>query len=102
MNGEVVRGGWERETNSIGASTSILGHLTIVACTAPYSTVQMIMVPIPMPLWVATSVFAVGSVAMLKLDWLPMNDHAGHLGGMVFGGLLYFVALGRKLRIPRL
>lgn len=99
---ERLHGGRGREIRSIGASGSIAGHITILACTSPYSTVQIGMVPIPMPFWMFSSVFAAGSVAMLAFDWAPSIDHAGHLGGMVFGGLLYFIALRRRLRLPRL
>lgn len=81
---------------SIGASGSICGVSAALTCLSPHTKVVLLIVP--MPLWMATTVFGAGSVFCLGAGALPGIDHAGHLGGMGAGTAYYFTLMRVLLR----
>ena len=89
-------------TRNVGSSTSILGFFTVLACIRPSAAVMIFPIPKAIPISWAALGFASLSGLALSQDWLPAIGHAGHLGGMAFGGLYYLIALRRKMRFPRL
>lgn len=90
-------------TGSVGASGSLLGFLTMIACHSPMHGVGLMFIPIEFPMWGAIAATAGFSVTALVLSWLPGLGHAGHLGGMTFGALYYFLRRrGKHVHIPRL
>ncbi len=91
----------KESTRYIGASGSILGLLTIDACMAPMQRAIIIPLTPAFPqIWVLAGI-AGFSLASLMNGWLSNIGHAGHLGGMGFGALCYFMRLGMTPRFSR-
>ncbi|KAK8156553.1 hypothetical protein BKA80DRAFT_281826 [Phyllosticta citrichinensis] len=87
---------------SLGASGLISGIAAAIALRAPFAKMQFIFIPVGIPAWVLTGGFfaySAYSVAAYDPRNPPLLDHAGHLGGAVFGALYYFMSL-RRGRIP--
>ena len=74
-----------QDTASAGASGSVLGFSTALARVAPWLTIQVFPIPIPIYLWVFNGLLAGGSVYCMFAERLPALGHAGHLGGMMGG-----------------
>ncbi|KAK8243557.1 hypothetical protein HDK90DRAFT_475215 [Phyllosticta capitalensis] len=89
---------------SLGASGIISGIITAVAMRAPFSKMQFIFLPgVGIPTWIMTAAFfsySAYQVTHYDPRSPPIFDHAGHLGGAVFGALYYLLAL-RRARVPR-
>ena len=86
------------ETQSIGASGSVLGFFTAFVCMMPKAKIFLFPIPVQMPAWTGLGVFVVGSVYCLVNGVLPQIGHVGHLGGMAFGAAWYFTQGRRILR----
>lgn len=91
----------EDSVQVIGASSSILGLLTAVACVTPQSSLYIFPLPMPVPMGAAAAGFGLASAIAWSQDLLPMLGHTGHLGGMAFGALYYIAVLRRRIRYPR-
>lgn len=84
------------EAGAVGASGSLFGFLTMIACLTPYRPVSFLFIPISFPMW-GTLATTVGlSLVCMAKSWLPFVGHAGHLGGIGFGALYYALLLRRK------
>ncbi|MCJ1465843.1 hypothetical protein MMC07_004462 [Pseudocyphellaria aurata] len=89
-------------TGAVGASGSLFGFLTMLAFHTPMAEVGMMYIPISFPIWSSMAVTAGVSITALALSWFPHLGHAGHLGGMTFGALYYFLRRrGKTIHIPR-
>ncbi|KAK7521501.1 hypothetical protein IWZ03DRAFT_95977 [Phyllosticta citriasiana] len=87
---------------SVGASGLVSGIAAAVALREPFAKMGFILIPISFPAWfLISSFFGYSAYAIATYDPRnpPMLDHAGHLGGAVFGALYYIFAL-RRGRIP--
>ncbi len=86
---------------SLGASGSLFGLFAMAACYAPKMSMGVMLIPIPIPAW-SMMLGSVGfSIAALVTGWLPSIGHEGHLGGMAFGALYYFLILRNGRGLPR-
>lgn len=84
---------------TLGASGGIFGVLAAFALLFPRHRVLLLFPPIPMPAWLLVSLFAVISTALGVTGAVGGIAHFAHLGGMVTGLLVYFVA-ARRWRRP--
>lgn len=85
----------------LGASGSVLGIVSAAACVFPKEQIYIFLLPWPVRLSAALGVFGVWSAYCWAQGLLPSLGHTGHLGGMAFGIAYYFLALKRRVRIPR-
>lgn len=85
----------------IGASGSVLGIISASACVFPKQKMYIFPLPLPVRLYAALGAFGIGSAYCWAQGLLPSIGHTGHLGGMAFGIAYYFLALKRRVRIPR-
>ncbi|KAK5126233.1 hypothetical protein LTR85_010468 [Meristemomyces frigidus] len=76
-----------------GASGMVMGAAATAACLMPYAPMYLMFVPIPIPLWVVTGIYA--ALDIFYLDSGDKIGHAAHLGGSVYGALFYFTYLRR-------
>lgn len=85
------------DIGSLGASGSVYGVLTLLACMVPRSPMQLAMLSASFPLWWGVVGSAGFSIAAMQFGWLPGVAHDAHLGGMLFGAL-YFVFLRARMK----
>ncbi|KAL8960555.1 MAG: hypothetical protein Q9183_005443 [Haloplaca sp. 2 TL-2023] len=86
----------------VGASGSLFGIVTAVACNVPQHKIFVFPIPFPFPMGPAIGVIGALSVIAYFQNLAPALSHTGHLGGMTFGGLYYLLSLRRRLRFPRM
>ena len=77
----------------VGSSGAIFGLATAVGCRIPRSTGAA-----GIPLWVFLGGYAAFSVYCLASDAVVSVGHAGHLGGMASGAMIYYGTLRSWLR----
>ncbi|KAJ2723167.1 hypothetical protein GGI07_002802 [Coemansia sp. Benny D115] len=85
---------------SLGASTSVVGITTLMACLQPHAQIMLFMV-IPMPFWVATVGFIGYDLYNTSLNKRGRADGAGHLGGAAAGLAYYWFRLRPLIRRMR-
>ncbi|KAL8869241.1 MAG: hypothetical protein Q9174_004416 [Haloplaca sp. 1 TL-2023] len=91
---KMKKGVTERSGRSyVGASGSLFGIVTAIACTVPKHKIFVFPIPVPFPMGPAVSVIGAMSLVAYVQDWAPALSHTGHLGGMAFGGLYYLLLL---------
>ena len=81
-----------KDVGGVGASGSVFGVFTLLACMVPHMPLQVIILPVTISASRMLAGSAVFSLAALQFGWLPGLGHAAHLGGMLFG-VLYSVVL---------
>ncbi|KAI6797059.1 hypothetical protein KC358_g16484, partial [Hortaea werneckii] len=86
--------GIETHRSALGASGMVLGFGAAATCLAPFTPMSVMFLPVPIPLWVLTTVYAAADTYFLDDPRSPVG-HSAHLGGTVFGGLFYLVVLRR-------
>ncbi|GAB1734800.1 hypothetical protein NU195Hw_g1928t1 [Hortaea werneckii] len=86
--------GIEIHRSALGASGIVLGFGAAATCLAPFTRMAVMFLPVPVPLWVLTSVYAAVDTYFLDDPRSPVA-HSAHLGGAVFGGVFYLVVLRR-------
>lgn len=82
-------------TRGLGFSGAVMGISTVAACLRPTAQVAIWGI-IPMPLWALVTGYAVYDGYYLNSNDTTIG-HAGHLGGLIFGGAYYLLKL-RGLR----
>lgn len=82
---------------ALGFSGALIGAVTVVACFMPRNKVSLFGV-VPVPLWLLTLGYAVYDGYYLNSE-NTRTAHAGHLGGLGFGLVYYFLKL-RRLQYP--
>ncbi|RMY66777.1 hypothetical protein D0862_15155, partial [Hortaea werneckii] len=95
-NREITRGipgaspveGVERPRSALGASGMVLGFGAAATCLAPFTSMSVMFLPVPVPLWVLTVVYAAVDTYFLDDARSPVG-HSAHLGGTVFGAVFY-------------
>ncbi|KAL6709602.1 hypothetical protein ACN47E_001537 [Coniothyrium glycines] len=80
---------------ALGFSGAVMGISTVAACLSPRTTVSLYGI-IPVPLWALVMGYAAYDGYYLNSEKSTVA-HAGHLGGLVFGGAYYLLKL-RGLR----
>lgn len=80
----------------VGFSGAIMGMSSVAACLMPRTTFYLYGI-VPVPLWALVTGYAVYDGYYLT-DQSSKVGHAGHLGGLGFGLLYYFLRL-RGLRV---
>ncbi|KAI7608613.1 hypothetical protein KC343_g12629 [Hortaea werneckii] len=88
--GAAAARGIEIHRSALGASGMVLGFGAAATCLAPFTRMAVMFVPVPVPLWVLTTVYAAADTYFLDDPRSPVA-HSAHLGGAVFGGLFYLV-----------
>ena len=79
-------------TSALGASGSVMGLAAVTTCFYPTVPVNLMFIPIGIPLWVVTAAYF--AIDAYRLDSQNTRTaHAGHLGGLAFGVGYYFLAL---------
>lgn len=92
--GDVMRLRQDRAQPALGASGAVMGLGALATCFAPKLPMQLMFIPIGIPLWVVTLGYA--AIDMFYLD--AQNSkvaHSGHLGGLLFGLMSYAVYFRR-------
>jgi membrane associated rhomboid family serine protease len=95
---------WKRNIDSkenpraVGASGSLFGMVSFLACVIPGARVSLLFVP--MSLKTAVTGAAAFTVLSIHQGWLPFIAHWDHLGGMLFGATWWLVML-RRGRVVR-
>ncbi|KAI6992144.1 hypothetical protein KC359_g5832 [Hortaea werneckii] len=84
-------------SSALGASGIVLGFGAAATCLAPFTRMAVMFLPVPVPLWVLTTVYAAADTYFLD-DAGSRTGHAAHLGGTVFGAVFYLVVLRRVER----
>jgi len=87
---------------SIGSSGALLGMTSALMCRYPHLPIGVAFLPIAVPLWAFSALFAAFSGYCMVQNQLTWLGHAGHLGGMVGGIATYAVALRPWLRRLRM
>ena len=81
-------------TSALGASGGVMGLAAAATCFFPFQRMFVMPIPFPIPLWLLT--IGYGLIDTYRLDSATSRTaHAGHLGGLAFGTLLYAVSLRR-------
>lgn len=89
MNSHVMRA--KDMDTAIGASGMVMGAGAVAACLAPFAPMQLMFIPINIPLWgIVAGYFAIDSYF---LNTGKMIGHAAHMGGAVAGVAYYFLML---------
>ncbi|RMY97305.1 hypothetical protein D0860_08660, partial [Hortaea werneckii] len=78
--------GIEIHRSALGASGVVLGFGAAATCLAPFTRMSVMFLPVPIPLWVLTTVYAAVDTYFLD-DARSGVAHSAHLGGAVFGGV---------------
>jgi len=91
-----TQGSGQRDpVRGVGFSGAVMGISTVAACLAPTAKVHLYGI-VPLPLWALVAGYAVYDGYYLNSNDTRIG-HAGHLGGLVFGGVYYLLRL-RGLR----
>jgi len=80
----------------LGFSGSVMGLGVVAAMLYPTSTVQIYGI-IPVPLWVLIGGYFAYDAYYLQSGQNTGVAHAGHLGGLAFGVLYYFLSIRRGI-----
>lgn len=83
----------EDHERGLGASGMVMGAGAAATCLRPFTPMSLMFIPIPIPLWVLTLLYA-----GFDTYYLHSHDavgHDAHLGGSVFGALYYLAFLRR-------
>jgi len=77
---------------ALGASGAVMGLSALATCFLPTVPMNLMFIPIPIPLWIITAGYF--AVDAYQLDSKKTRvAHAGHLGGAAFGLASYFLLL---------
>ena len=68
-----------------------MGAAATATCLMPFAPMSLLFIPVPIPLWVLTGLYA--AMDIWYLDTSTTVGHAAHLGGSIFGALYYFAYL---------
>lgn len=74
-----------------GASGMVMGAAAAATCLMPFAPMNLMFIPIPIPLWIVTSLYA--AVDIWYLDSGSRIGHSAHLGGSIYGVLYYLAYL---------
>ncbi|KAG8930684.1 hypothetical protein FRC02_003786 [Tulasnella sp. 418] len=77
---------------SLGASGAIYAMVVMTAFTVPHSAVNIMFIPIAIPIATAVSATVCLDILGIVRGW-QMFDHWAHLGGAAFGALYYWKGL---------
>ncbi|KAH9845189.1 RHOMBOID-like protein 12, mitochondrial [Teratosphaeria destructans] len=80
--------------SALGASDAVMGLGSAATCLMPNSRWSLMFIPISMPLWLLTGLYAGVDIYFLDSEISPIG-HAAHLGGAMFG-LVYYLAYLRN------
>ncbi|RMX82851.1 hypothetical protein D0869_05753 [Hortaea werneckii] len=86
--------GVESRRSALGASGMVLGFGAAATCLAPSTSMTVMFLPVPVPLWMLTAVYAAVDTYFLDDARSPVG-HSAHLGGTVFGAVFYVGFLRR-------
>ncbi|KAF2769008.1 rhomboid-domain-containing protein [Teratosphaeria nubilosa] len=78
--------------SALGASGAVMGLGSAATCLMPFSKWTLMFIPIPMPLWLLTGLYAAVDIYFLDSEISPIG-HAAHLGGTMFGAVYYLAYL---------
>lgn len=74
---------------ALGASGSLFSMLAALCWDFPQMRMTMLPIPLPIPAWILGIAFAGGSFYCCVEQIFPIIGHAGHLGGIAFGGIFF-------------
>lgn len=77
--------------SGLGASGMVMGAGATAACLMPFAPMQIMFIPINIPLWVLTLGYAALDTYFLHSN-SPIG-HAAHLGGAIYGAAFYLAYL---------
>lgn len=87
------RGPSYTQQRALGASGMVMGVASAATCLMPFLPVSLMFIPVGIPLWATTLLFA--GVDTYFLNSNSPFGHAAHLGGAA-GGVLYYLVFLRK------
>lgn len=78
----------------LGASGMVMGLGAAATLLMPFAPMNLMLIPIPIPLWAITAGYFALDSYYLNSD--SKVGHSAHLGGAVFGAVFYFLMLRNK------
>jgi len=78
----------EANYQAIGASGGVSGILMAAMLWYPQMRIGLMLLPVMIPAWIFGIIFSLGSIVLTQTADRNRISHEGHLGGMLFGGLV--------------
>ncbi len=79
--------------SALGPSGVVMAMGAAATCLMPFAPMQIMFIPINIPLWVLTLAYA--GIDTYYLHSNSQIGHAAHLGGAIYGAIYYFAYLRR-------
>lgn len=83
----------EVDYQSIGSSGGVSGILMAAMLWYPDMRIGLMLFPVMIPAWIFGIIFSLGSIVLTQTPDRNRISHEGHLGGMLFGGLLGYATI---------
>lgn len=83
----------ETDYQSIGSSGGVSGVLMAAMLWYPQMRIGLMLFPVMIPAWIFGIIFSLGSIILTQTPDRNRISHEGHLGGMLFGGLLAYFTI---------
>lgn len=95
---------WVRRADSnylaVGASGGVSGLLMVAMIYMPHIGVGLMLIPIAIPAWIFGIVFSIMSIVLTQTPDRHRISHEGHLGGMLFGGMIAYLTIPAEVVLP--
>lgn len=83
----------ETDYQSIGSSGGVSGVLMAAMLWYPQMRIGLMLFPVMIPAWIFGIIFSLGSIILTQTPDRNRISHEGHLGGMLFGGLIAYFTI---------
>ncbi len=83
----------EHDYQSIGSSGGVSGILMAAMIWYPSMRIGLMLLPVMIPAWIFGIIFSLGSIVLTQTPDRNRISHEGHLGGLLFGGVLTYFTI---------
>jgi len=83
----------EHDYQSIGSSGGVSGILMAAMLWYPQMRIGLMLFPVMIPAWIFGIIFSLGSIILTQTPDRNRISHEGHLGGLLFGGLIGYYTI---------
>lgn len=83
----------DTDYQSIGSSGGVSGVLMAAMLWYPQMRIGLMLFPVMIPAWIFGIIFSLGSIILTQTPDRNRISHEGHLGGLLFGGLLAYFTI---------
>ena len=87
----------ELNYQAIGASGGVSGVLMSAMLWYPQMKIGLMLLPVMIPAWIFGIIFSLGSIVLTQTPDRNRISHEGHLGGMLFGGLIGYFTIPMEI-----